>query len=134
MKYFYQLDSMEKHQLVPGMTSASRATVEGEQMFVGLAHKPRGTGSRPHSHPIEQFNYVLKGVLKAKIGDEEALVGPGGLMHIPANTIHTIVATPEEDVIFLVVKDKHKEYEVIPADGDSTAGPRYEPGFEPVKS
>jgi quercetin dioxygenase-like cupin family protein len=128
------MDEMEKHQFVPGMTSAYGVKIQGEQMFIGLAHKPRGTGSRPHSHPIEQFNYVMKGVLKAKVGDEEKLVGPGGLIHIPANTVHTIVATPEEDVIFLVVKDKHKEYQVIPADGNTSAGPRYEPGFEPAKS
>jgi quercetin dioxygenase-like cupin family protein len=130
MTYFYQLDDMKQQQFSRNVTSSYGVQVQGEAMFIGLAHKPRGSGSRPHTHPVEQFNFVLKGTLKAQVGEEEALVGVGGLIHIPAHTIHTIVATPEEDVVFLVVKDKRTEYRITPVDGDENAGPRYEPGFE----
>lgn len=131
MTYFYQLNDMEKHGFSGNVTSSYGVQVQGEAMFIGLANKPRGSGSRPHTHPIEQFNYVLKGTLKAKVGDEEALVGPGGLIHIPAHVVHTVVATGEEDAVFLVVKDKRTAYKIDAVDGDQTAGPLYEPGFGP---
>jgi quercetin dioxygenase-like cupin family protein len=129
MAYFYQLDSMEARAFSHNVTSSRGVQVQGQAMFVGLANKPRGSGSRPHTHPVEQFNFVLKGTLKATVGDEEALVGVGGLIHIPANTVHTIVATSEEDAVFLFVKDKSVDYKIIPTDGNENAGPRYEPGF-----
>mgnify|MGYP005806739807 CR=1 FL=1 len=131
MAYFYQLDEMEQRGFSGNVTSSYGVQVQGEVMFVGLAHKPLGTGSRPHTHPIEQFNYVLRGVLKAKVGDEEALVGPGGLIHIPAHVVHTIVAAGDEDAVFLVMKDKRTAYAITAADGDQQAGPRYEPGYGP---
>lgn len=132
MGYFYQLDAMEKHGFSGNVTSSYGVQVQGEAMFVGLATKPLGSGSRPHTHPIEQFNYVLRGRLKARVGDEEAVVGPGGLIHIPAHVVHTIVATGNEDAVFLVVKDKRTAYAITAADGDQEAGPRYEPGYGPA--
>ena len=50
-----------------GYSSAHGGVVEGERMLVGYIHKPRGTGSRMHSHPNEQFNLVVKGRLKGEV-------------------------------------------------------------------
>ena len=128
--YFFDFNQLPEHTFTKHTTS-NGTVVKGDTVIVGLVNKPRGSGSQPHRHPFEQFNYVIKGRLKALIGGREEIVGPGGLMHIPANTLHTIVATPEEDVVFFMVKEKTPMGTAgIPEDPNVT-GPRYEPGFEP---
>lgn len=128
--YFYDFQSLPAHGFTKHTTS-NGSVVKGDTVIVGLVNKPRGSGSQPHRHPFEQFNYVIKGRLKALIDGEEQIVGPGGLMHIPANTLHTIVATPEEDVVFFMVKEKTDMGTAGIPEDPSVTGPRYEPGFEP---
>lgn len=131
--YFFNFHALPPHTFTKHTTSNGTA-VTGDTVIVGLVNKPRGSGSQPHRHPFEQFNYVIKGQLKAWVGGQEQVVGPGGLIHIPANTLHTIVATPEEDVVFFMVKEKTPMGTAgIPEDPNVT-GPRYEPGFEPRKT
>lgn len=103
--YFYTLAEMGRAALMPSITSAEGALVQGDKLYVGLVHKVRGTGSQPHRHPFEQFNYVLKGSLKAWVDGQEKIVPPGGLVHIPANTLHTTVASAEGDVTYLMLKE-----------------------------
>lgn len=130
-RYVYALDKMDPQIVYGELSTANGAAVSGERMHVGLVHKARGTGSRAHSHPNEQFNFVLQGTLQAEIGGKTYLVPKGSVIHIPANVVHSIIATPEEDVIFYVCKDTtHSLGKGVAADGKYT-GPRYEPGFEP---
>ena len=37
-------------------------------MIVALMRMPAGTGAEPHSHPNEQWIYILQGTFRAKIG------------------------------------------------------------------
>ena len=105
--------------------------VEGKKMQVGLAHEKAGMGSRPHHHPNDQFNLVLKGTLRCKIGDEpEMLVPTGSVVYFPANVVHSSGATADEDVIFYVCKDLAWELIGIPVD-KKTSGPKT--GFAAVK-
>jgi quercetin dioxygenase-like cupin family protein len=99
-------------------------------MLVGYIHKPRGTGSRMHSHKNEQFNYVVKGTLKGSVNGKRVVAPAGTLIYIPANAPHTLVSTPDEDVIFLALKDLSQGIIGKAVDG-TMAGPHYEPGFEP---
>ncbi|MBT8003963.1 MAG: cupin domain-containing protein, partial [Rhodospirillales bacterium] len=43
-----------------GYSTSHGGVIEGERMLVGCIRKPKGTGSRMHSHPNEQFNLVLE--------------------------------------------------------------------------
>jgi quercetin dioxygenase-like cupin family protein len=99
-------------------------------MLVGYIHKPRGTGSRMHSHKNEQFNYVVKGTLKGSVNGKRVLAPAGTLIYIPANAPHTLVSTPAEDVIFLALKDLSQGIVGKAVDG-TMVGPHYELGFEP---
>ncbi len=129
--YFFKMDEVKPIDAGPTYSTARGGVVEGERMQIGLIHKARGTGSRPHSHPNEQFNYVLQGTLRVKIGDSaETLCPAGTAIFVPANTVHWMVATPEEDVIFYVVKDLTHGIAGAPADGVDR-GAHYEPGFGP---
>lgn len=102
------------------------AVVEGERMQVGLAFEKRGCGSAPHSHPNEQFNFILQGKVRVKIGRSKAMIVPqGSVVHFPANVVHSQVALPEEDVVFYVVKDLAHGIVGIPAgSGKATNPPR----------
>lgn len=132
--YFFKMDDLKQMDAGPAYSTARGGVVEGERMQIGLIHKARGTGSRPHSHPNEQFNYVLHGTLRVKIGNSpERLCPAGTAIYVPANVVHSMIATPDEDVIFYVVKDLTHGIIGIPADGKNT-GPHYEPGFAPPTS
>lgn len=86
-----------------------------------------------HTHPNEQFNFVVKGTLKGVINGKEFIAPQGSLIFIPANAPHSIVATKEEDVIFLALKDLSHSIIGMAVDG-TMSGPHYEPGFKPASS
>ena len=100
-------------------------------MLVGYIHKPRGTGSRMHTHRNEQFNYVVRGTLVGSVNGKRVVAPAGTLIYIPANAPHTLVAAPEdEDVIFLALKDLSQGIIGKAVDG-TMSGPVYLKGFEP---
>ncbi|MFD2031898.1 cupin domain-containing protein [Ancylobacter dichloromethanicus] len=79
---FFQLAELAGLDAGTGYSTAFGPVVEGERMQIGLMNKARGTGARPHSHPNEQWNYVIKGKLRVYIeGQEERIVGPGTLLY-----------------------------------------------------
>lgn len=101
------------------------AVVEGTRLQVGLAFEKRGCGSALHSHPNEQFNLILQGAVRVKIGDlDEMTVPKGSIVHFPANVVHSQVALPDEDVIFYVVKDLSYGIVGIPATRQLPAKPK----------
>ena len=129
-KYHFRVAKLRKVDAGTGYSTSHGGVVEGARMLVGYIHKPRGTGSRMHTHKNEQFNYVLKGTLRGSVNGKRVLAPAGTLIYIPAKAPHTLVSTPDEDVIFLALKDL--SHGVIGKAIDGTmAGPHYEPGFEP---
>jgi quercetin dioxygenase-like cupin family protein len=74
-------------------------------MIVGLMRMAAGTGAEPHSHPNEQWIYILEGTFSADIGGKKFDATPGSVVYIPANVVHAGKATPERDVLFFTVKD-----------------------------
>lgn len=130
-QYYYRFDELDSHPLQPAVSTSAGAVIKGEYTFVGLVNKPRGTGSQPHRHPFEQFNYVLKGTLKATVAGKEQLVTAGGLIHIPKNTLHSIVTTADEDAVYLMIKNVTPfGMDGIPEE-ETVKGPLYEKGFDP---
>ena len=79
-------------------------SVAGELMKAGINTYQEGEGPTPHFHPNEeQFILVLEGKMRMVLGDEERIVGPGILIHIPRNTRHGVCAL-EGPAVFLGVK------------------------------
>ena len=132
-RYVFKLSEMKGIPAGTGYSTAEGPVIEGERIQCGLISKKRGTGARPHFHPNEQWNYVVKGTLRVIIGDQpEQLCGPGTLIYIPANTVHATIATQDEDVVFFAVKDMSHGIIGMPADGKPTGG-HYDPGYEEKK-
>ncbi len=126
--YYFRIAEIEKVAAGTGYSTSHGGVVEGDRMLVGWIHKPRGTGSRMHSHTNEQFNYVVKCTLKCEIDGVKSLAPAGTLIFVPANAPHTMVATPDEDVIFIAIKDLSQGIIGKAVDG-TMSGPHYEPGF-----
>jgi quercetin dioxygenase-like cupin family protein len=85
---FYEIDEIEKN---PGGVNPNiqSGAVVGEFMKFGVVTKPDAEGPPLHEHPNEeQFTLVLSGQLHFILGDEDRVVGPGTLVHIPRNTRH----------------------------------------------
>lgn len=128
--YIFDLAQLGRMDAGTGYSSANGPVLEGDRIQVGLITLKRGTGARPHSHPNEQWIYLLKGEARAMVaGQPETIVSGGSLLYLPADTIHSMVALPQEDVVFFTCKDMSHGIIGKAADG-TMAGPAYEPGFE----
>jgi quercetin dioxygenase-like cupin family protein len=104
-QYVFDLGTVAKIMGGPSYSTAHGPCVEGDRMIVGLMRMKAGTGAEDHSHPNEQWIYILQGTFRAKIGGEEFDVKPGSVVYIPANTIHAGKATADGDVVFFTCKD-----------------------------
>ena len=49
-----------------------------------------GSAVNPHHHPTHEFYYVTSGRGIMVIEDEERLIVPGDLVHIPPNAVHSL--------------------------------------------
>ncbi len=130
--YTFDLAKLATIDAGPGYSTAHGPVVEGERIQVGLIRMPRGTGARPHTHPNEQWIYVLQGTLDSEVEGVRTRVGPGSLVYIPANAVHCAVATGDGDVLFFTAKDLSHGI-VGTAVDTSVSAPAYAPGFEPRK-
>jgi mannose-6-phosphate isomerase-like protein (cupin superfamily) len=131
--YLFNFEDMAKTTSGAGYSKTYGSVVQGKRMQVSLRLKPRGSGSRLHTHKNEQFNWIVKGTLRVKIGDgAEVLASAGTLIYVPASVPHTMIATADEDVLYFVCKDMSDLIYGKAVDG-ADSGPHYDPGFQPEK-
>lgn len=104
-EYVFDLGTVDKIMGGPAYSTAHGPCVEGDRIIVGLMRMKAGTGAEPHSHPNEQWIYILEGTFRAVIDGRAIEAGPGSLVYIPANTVHSGGATPAGDVVFFTCKD-----------------------------
>jgi quercetin dioxygenase-like cupin family protein len=129
-RYTFDLARLHTIDAGPGYSTAHGPVIEGERIQIGLMRMPKGTGGRPHSHPNEQWVYVLQGTLESEVAGVKSRVSAGSLVYIPADTVHSALATPDGDVLFLTAKDMSHGIVGTPVD-TSISAPLYAPGFEP---
>src|SRR5947208_16048952 len=86
-EHVFDLAKLNKIKGGPDYSSVEGGCVEGDRMIVALMRMPAGTGAEPHSHPNEQWIYVLEGTFKAKVGDKEVEAKPGSVPYIPSNVL-----------------------------------------------
>jgi quercetin dioxygenase-like cupin family protein len=131
-RYTFDLAHLNAIDAGPGYSTAHGPVIEGERIQIGMIRMPKGTGARPHTHPNEQWIYVIQGTLDCEVDGVKSRVPPGSLIYIPANTVHWVLAIPDldQDVIFLTAKDMTHGI-VGTAVDTSVSTPLYAPGFEP---
>jgi quercetin dioxygenase-like cupin family protein len=104
-EYYFELAQVDKIKGGPDYSSAFGPCVEGDRMIMALMRMAAGTGSEFHTHPNEQWIYVLEGTLDSTVDGKRRLATPGTLLYIPANTVHKAGATPAADAVFFTAKD-----------------------------
>jgi quercetin dioxygenase-like cupin family protein len=110
-------------------SSTIGAVLYGEHVAVALAMQAAGSGAKAHTHPNEQFNYILQGVMVSDINAEkQTFGGKGMIVHTPSMSVHTGQACPDEDMYFFAMKDTRHGITGPPIDGKHD-GPNYLPGF-----
>jgi quercetin dioxygenase-like cupin family protein len=109
-------------------SSTIGAGLFGAHIIMALVGQARGSGAKAHNHPNEQFNYILQGTMLADIEGDRIYAAAGTLQHTPTLAVHTGVACPDEDLVFLAMKDTRHGVTGPPVDGKHD-GPLYLPGF-----
>ncbi|MFJ9500401.1 cupin domain-containing protein [Brevibacillus centrosporus] len=71
----------------------------GDNMMVVRVEAPKGAVAPGHAHPHEQISMIISGSVRFRIGNEERVLGPGELVHIPSQAEHE--AEMLEDALFL---------------------------------
>src|SRR5258707_758919 len=89
----------------PDYSTANGACVEGDRMIVGLMRVPAGNGAEAHSHPNEQWVYILGGTFQGEVEGKAFEAKPGTLLYIPSKAVPSGKTTPGADVVFFTVKD-----------------------------
>jgi quercetin dioxygenase-like cupin family protein len=70
----------------------SRKLVAGDRQMLAQVYLKRGAMVPLHTHDSEQLTYVLDGMLKVRVADEEVLVRDGEVLRIPSGVPHQIEA------------------------------------------
>ncbi len=104
-EYIFNLANLNHILGGPDYSTANGSCVEGDRMIVGLMRMPAGTGAELHSHPNEQWIYILEGTFHATIGGKTIEAKPGSVVYVPADVMHSGKAGAEGDVVFFTVKD-----------------------------
>ena len=104
-EFFFDLKNVNQISGGPDYSPVFGGCVEGDRMIVAVMRAPAGKYADLHSHPNEQWIYVLEGHLEFFIEDQVKLVGPGELIYIPAEKLHKAGATAEADCMFFTCKD-----------------------------
>ena len=96
---FYKWTEMESDFITPGYSQGTGPTVKGVKIEVASMNYPAGTFGKPHAHPNEQIQVIIKGKAKYRVGTEEKVLGPGEAVLIPANTEHGVEILEDLEVI-----------------------------------
>jgi mannose-6-phosphate isomerase-like protein (cupin superfamily) len=93
---FITADGSEIRELLAHRNSCIR------RQSLAEARLPPGGKTTPHHHPqTEEIYYLLEGVGRMRIGDQERDVRPGDAIAIPPGVVHQIVNTGPAVLKFL---------------------------------
>ena len=104
---WYSWDQMPKETVSPML---DRRLITGDRMMIAHVYLKKGCIVPKHSHENEQLTYILQGVLKFWIGEDESqelLVRAGEVLHIPSNVPHKAEAL--EDTLDVDVFDPPRQ-------------------------
>lgn len=82
---FINYNTKNKATIFPGIHSAME---HSEQATFGCVTLEEGVIAPIHSHPHEQWTFVLEGEMEFTLAEETQLLLPGMGAFIPSNTLH----------------------------------------------
>jgi len=103
MKVFYNWDELEAEDHGLPSSLCRIKAITGEKLQLIWARFEPGGEYEMHSHPHEQFSFMVQGRMLLHVGDEEKEVGPGDIWYAPPNVVHGGKLVGDEPVIFVDV-------------------------------
>ncbi len=88
----YRWDDLPREELNPQI---GRRFITGDSMMIAHVYLQKGAVVPKHAHHNEQLTYILEGVLRLRLGEDESQVvdvAAGEVLHIPAHLPHSAVA------------------------------------------
>lgn len=98
---FYRWGELTGEFITPSYSKGKGPSIKGDKLEVALISYPAGTEAKPHAHPNEQFQILIRGKARYRVGAQEKVLGPGEVVLIPANTEHEIQILEDLEVINL---------------------------------
>jgi len=92
--------------LATGKSSTVGAVLSGSHIICTLGTQARGSGARPHTHPNEQFAFVVEGGLEANLAGQTLQVGERCLLHVPPGMPHALT-TPHGALVVIAQDNRH---------------------------
>ena len=101
MEYFHKWDDLEAQEHgLPGSLCRIKA-ITGRNMQLIWARFEPGGEYEMHSHPHEQFSFMISGRMLLSVGGQEREVGPGDIWHAPPGVLHGGKLLGREPVVFV---------------------------------
>jgi quercetin dioxygenase-like cupin family protein len=104
-EYVFDLHKVNQIMGGPGYSPVFGGCIEGERMIVALMRYPAGKPSDAHSHPNEQWIFILEGELDMQFDGKWHKARPGEVFYVPANKVHQAANNGDKDVVFFTCKD-----------------------------
>jgi len=96
----YRFDAMPRETVMGGRLD--RTAVRSDHAIVTLNwFRPGSPRVAPHNHPFDQLSFIFEGTLIFEVDGEQIEAGPGTVLRIPPNAMHT--AWPKGDEVVLNV-------------------------------
>jgi quercetin dioxygenase-like cupin family protein len=104
-EYLFDMHKVNQIMGGPAYSPVFGGCVEGDRMIVALMRYPAGKPSDAHSHPNEQWIFILEGELEMEFDGEWRKGKPGDVFYVPANKVHKAANNGDKDVVFFTCKD-----------------------------
>jgi quercetin dioxygenase-like cupin family protein len=88
----FRWDDLPREELSTGI---GRRLITGDSMMIAHVYLEKGAVVPKHAHHNEQITYILEGVLRFRLGEDESQqvdVAAGEVLHIPSHLPHSAIA------------------------------------------
>jgi quercetin dioxygenase-like cupin family protein len=107
---------------------AAGPVLTGSTLVCTLGSQAAGTGAKAHADASEQFNYIVQGTMMSDIEGDRVFASKGMILHTPGGVVHTTLACPDDDLVFLTIAEARDGIVEAPMDAKE-GGPDSFPGY-----
>lgn len=104
----FSKDKIEKTEAGYQYWFVDKTLADGKTLKMSVV-KPHAATHAPHSHPEEEFFFVLEGNVEFFLNGERKVVGPFSSLYCPSNLEHGIRNVGDTEAKYLVVKKYEKK-------------------------